>query len=984
MVDIEVIKNMVRENQKKAIEVLEGYIKSTSEKQAMINMPTGTGKTGIMAILSLQFSDNILIVVPNSVLPNQIKREINKKFWDKIGVTKPSSLKEINVIDSLSKINAIDSSKKYIWIITIQWLTEIKKNKEKEFNKIKDLTKLILFDEGHRELATTWSNTIEQFSCKKILFTATPYRNDNQAFQIDDLYKHTYPIEQAINDHAICSPTFKVISKECKKDISKISTFVINLLSDSKKILIRMQSSNEISNLVSSINKLSPDIAVGFHSDFVLKSSDVLLSEGKKILTIKDKYSVFIHSDMLIEGLDFCDLDTLIIVDSFGNAKSFIQQVGRILRLAPTKRDAFIYIYEDELAIWQNQWKLYNELNNSDKRILYISGFFKNNFELEGKIINKLLIPFTANIFTSADPVYQPIVDSLKNRYMVRKDIEHVIYNEDTGTDYNIWIACYKKIQASKYLATEYYLNNTIEVCVVLELLYDTTYYVYYLDTGGSGFDNIISGLKQLPPDKFYKLAPENFHFRNTKFTQSMQKKVGPQKRDITGFELNKLPANISEKMSFCNNVSGVVEQDKKIYRYISPITAKITDKQFGIYSEYIKWCQKITKTINKRSDGNKYFNRYSKIVSSPSTKPTSIILELDKNIKVEKSSKSSFLESQYLEVNTSDEFCIKIQTKLYKGKIEDIGTNNISLNINSKIFIEDDKVGYISLNRYINKNKFRLYYAKDDVVYYDGIYLKPNIKTVFSDINEWSLWRNIISLGELKNCQDEKEGDQSTLINWPPESVFRVVIDNIKSFGSNIDYLVCDDLDKEIADFIALSTNENKIYFIHCKQHKKQLSASDFQDVFGQAIKNMHYILETDWSNLSNIEKHINRWKGNWKHSSKIKKRNEVTAKAIGVPETPIEWSLKRLVIAPTVSGAKANVEDFVEAFKKIVTSLDGKKEVCVIQSGLSKEALKEQMILRPSFKQKEQVTQLVWYMQNVQDIVLNAGGNLTIYCQP
>lgn len=73
--------------------------------------------------------------------------------------------------------------------------------------------------------------------------------------------------------------------------------------------------------------------------------------------------------------------------------------------------------------------------------------------------------------------------------------------------------------------------------------------------------------------------------------------------------------------------------------------------------------------------------------------------------------------------------------------------------------------------------------------------------------------------------------------------SMFRIVEDEI-SEASKEDYLVCDDLNDEWADFIGVSADPThpRVSLYHAKYDKRKstLSASAFQEVIGQALKNV------------------------------------------------------------------------------------------------------------------------------------------------
>ncbi|QSJ00923.1 DEAD/DEAH box helicase family protein [Bacillus sp. 3a] len=58
-----------------------------------------------------------------------------------------------------------------VFITTIQALTQIKLDDENKFNILKDQVDLILFDEGHKEPANTWSEAIRSFKQKQFFYS---------------------------------------------------------------------------------------------------------------------------------------------------------------------------------------------------------------------------------------------------------------------------------------------------------------------------------------------------------------------------------------------------------------------------------------------------------------------------------------------------------------------------------------------------------------------------------------------------------------------------------------------------------------------------------------------------------------------------------------------------------------------------------------------------------------------------------------------
>jgi len=94
--------------------------------------------------------------------------------------------------------------------------------------------------------------------------------------------------------------------------------------------LVRYSDDKNIKELVESLQ--SKYLIYGCHSK--LLREERLFNEGKQLIKcIKDKGSqILVHKDMLIEGVNIPELNTLIFLDYFENYKSVIQQIGRVLR----------------------------------------------------------------------------------------------------------------------------------------------------------------------------------------------------------------------------------------------------------------------------------------------------------------------------------------------------------------------------------------------------------------------------------------------------------------------------------------------------------------------------------------------------------------------------------------------------------------------------------------------------------------------------
>ena len=117
----------------------------------MVQMPTGTGKTHVLAaIVGLFLKKNVWVVAHRRELVSQIKDTLGRFF------------------------PALDSEK--IQVTSIQWLS-------RHYREIKEKPSLIVIDEAHHALAETYAEVMNAYpKAKKLGLTATPYRMNGKGF----------------------------------------------------------------------------------------------------------------------------------------------------------------------------------------------------------------------------------------------------------------------------------------------------------------------------------------------------------------------------------------------------------------------------------------------------------------------------------------------------------------------------------------------------------------------------------------------------------------------------------------------------------------------------------------------------------------------------------------------------------------------------------------------------------------------------------
>ncbi|WP_328251346.1 DEAD/DEAH box helicase [Priestia megaterium] len=221
---------------------------------------------------------------------------------------------------------------------------------------------IVLFDEGHREPAENWQKTIRGFDKKVILLTATPIRNDNNNFDLENKYIYNYPFHNAIKDKEIRNVVFQDYSQDnglegfLKHVYSKHEELIDKYKKDIK-VIIRFDREEDIAKAKQILNNLT-DSVVAIHESF---SNNADLKVFKDVPDVTKTSSDFwLHQNKLIEGIDDNKFSILAIYSSFSDVRSLVQQVGRIIRKNPYVEESLVIYRRGQF----NQGKMFTEYLN--------------------------------------------------------------------------------------------------------------------------------------------------------------------------------------------------------------------------------------------------------------------------------------------------------------------------------------------------------------------------------------------------------------------------------------------------------------------------------------------------------------------------------------------------------------------------------------------------------------------------------------------
>lgn len=208
----------LRRAQKGAIFAVGSHF-SLSRANALVSMPTGTGKTGVLMMIPYMLAaSRALVITPSRMVRDQIAEEFRTL----------SLLKRLTVLPAETPSPSVQAVEAKI-LRQEQWETltdadvvvATPMGSSPAIDDIPhppaDLFDLLLIDEAHHSPARTWQALMESFPhARRVLFTATPFRRDRQ--QLPGEFVYEFPLREALRDRVFGSIRF--IGCEPDPDVS--------------------------------------------------------------------------------------------------------------------------------------------------------------------------------------------------------------------------------------------------------------------------------------------------------------------------------------------------------------------------------------------------------------------------------------------------------------------------------------------------------------------------------------------------------------------------------------------------------------------------------------------------------------------------------------------------------------------------------------------------------------------------------------------
>lgn len=365
--------DLVRVPQQEVYSAFENFMaENRDDREIGVVLPVGCGKSGCIAIAPFAFeSYRTLVVAPNVRIAEQLYRDFDptqpNMFYTKTKILSGQQFPEpVEIRGTTSNRGDLDEAD--VVITNIQqlqgsdnrWLSQLPN----------DYFDLILFDEGHHSVATTWEYLKSSFPKAKITnFSATPLRSDGQKMAGEIIY--SYPVSRAIQEGyckqltgLVLNPTtLKYIRKEDGIEIEvpleevirlgeEDSNFRRGIVSSRESLItivdasigalrkIREETGEQRLKIIASALNYEHCIQIveayrerGLRADYVHSREDSSVNNRVFSLLENHELDVIIQVRKLGEGFDHPYLSVAAVFSIFLNLSPFVQFIGRIMRV---------------------------------------------------------------------------------------------------------------------------------------------------------------------------------------------------------------------------------------------------------------------------------------------------------------------------------------------------------------------------------------------------------------------------------------------------------------------------------------------------------------------------------------------------------------------------------------------------------------------------------------------------------------------------
>ena len=378
---------------------------------AIVQIPVGCGKTGIMATLPFGIArGRVLVITPNLAIRKGVADAVDitspQCFWTKCRVLSDFTAGPWMAVLDGTNANLHDAIESHFVVCNIQQLASHADRWLPQFPE--DFFDMILVDEGHHAAAESWQKVFRRFpNAKVVSLTATPFRSDQQQLHGEVVYR--YPFTRAMINgyikqihsrnvapaeiyftylddtrHHTLDEVLQLreeawfrrgvaLSPECNRHIVEASIQQCDRMRSQTGIqhqIIAVACSVDHARQIASIYRECRYRAAEIHSDMDPDDQDAVIERLRQ-----GQLDCIVQVQMLGEGFDHPRLSVAAIFRPFRSLAPYIQFVGRVMRVvqdsAPEHPDNQGHIISHVGLNNDARWSEFRELDLDDQALVH-------------------------------------------------------------------------------------------------------------------------------------------------------------------------------------------------------------------------------------------------------------------------------------------------------------------------------------------------------------------------------------------------------------------------------------------------------------------------------------------------------------------------------------------------------------------------------------------------------------------------------------
>lgn len=894
----------LRDYQRDAVRAMTRYADQFDPRRpraALVHMPTGSGKTAVIASLArcTVRPGPVLVIAPRMGLREQLSRDIAKRFFEHAGVDATSLPRRVEELDKgSSHPGNLDD---LVLVTTVQMLTSIYKRRRRLSRDLQERAVLVLFDEGHYEPAAVWSQVVRSVNCPRIIFTATAFRDDFKTFDIDPDYVYRYSFGRARRERYVrdvrLHPYMPVRSpgrfaEQVLEAYKRLFDKPDEANQNRPRVIIRCDQPEDIRQLTSALSNLGRS-AIGIHETF---DENPESSEYRKVPDPDKVNATFwVHQFKLLEGIDDPRFQMLALYSELRGMRAFVQQVGRVIRNPNRTQGAIAHVLDHsrrarQASLWQefleydkliergdpqalelNQQSLVETLQEAVPGLLYVNGRLRTPAELGELKLDSLQLPLSANVFEKPDGF------SLRKAQesVVRRCKEDDLLFHAPEPDHDTAVVFYIRIGTSPFLERGFFAEPKFGVSIVHQGLK----YLFVFDSGLALAASVIDAVP-VQGRRLRKLFGQTDEAKLTHVSMDNSNLGADQvrARAITAVSVDQLAPSFDEHGYVLSTATGYTrrcrssdgDEEGKVRRYIGIGSGRVSDFCGGFvpFDEWARWTAELEQILDGRGQNLDVFSRWASDAPWPSDpSPRNVLLdvsdvldryrttgddELAADIPMELSELCADVSHGKFTITANGKQCeVKIQPDTSRLRYE---LSSPELDQRYYSTDTDNREGLI---RYLNRSQsLRVIPATPGFFYTLRQFCRPLIHfgPEYDDA-KMGVLGSLVSVPTLRNVTSEKgQRCRPNGTGWEQGSLFGLIDQlgrgtQLQPHFEGTEVLVCDDLGNESADFILVQhptrSHGRRVIFIHAKASTEGsvCSGSALQDVCGQAQKNLREV---------------------------------------------------------------------------------------------------------------------------------------------